>query len=208
MPQPPPIATRTHTPPSFYLTVRRPLHPGVILLAIAAAVAALCCFVYAMGHARHRRLNPDNAGNARSGSATSSAEDDKDDPNQIDTIVLGDPRRRSHARTSRRPRKPRAPHHRHHPAARWRPDRHDSRFPRRPPALRLARRLQPRKRKRARPVPCPARRPAPLSPHSSHYGSRPVASTCSPRKKSSPGSSSSGSATRPRRASKRSAPCR
>ncbi len=89
MQPPPPNATRTLAAPSFYLTGRRPLHPGVLLLAVAAAVGALCLFIYAMGHSRRARFIRE--GDTRSGSATSHADDDQDDPNQIDTIVLGDP---------------------------------------------------------------------------------------------------------------------
>ena len=90
MQPPPPNATRTFVPPSFYQTGRQPLRPGVILLAIAAAAGALCLFILAMGHSRHARLMRDSFRGARSSDATA-ADDDKDDPNQIDTIVLGDP---------------------------------------------------------------------------------------------------------------------
>jgi hypothetical protein len=61
------------TAPSFYLTGRQPLSPGAILLAIVAAVGALSLVLYAMSH----------AGGA--------AQKDDDDPNQIDTVVVGDP---------------------------------------------------------------------------------------------------------------------
>ena len=96
--QPPPTATRTPAAPSFYLTGRQPLRPGVILLAIAVAVGALCLFVYAMGHAKHARRGAGGSGAAGSASGVSAGasaagagDDDDDDPNQIDTIVLGDP---------------------------------------------------------------------------------------------------------------------
>ena len=80
---------RPNLAPTFYLTTRQPLHPAVLLLAIAGAVVALCAFIYAMDQVRHTRLASDRADSASSPS--SHADDDKDDPNQIDTIVLGDP---------------------------------------------------------------------------------------------------------------------
>ena len=91
MQQPPPTPTRIHTSPSFYLTSPQPLRPGVILLAFAAALAALCSFAYAINHARHARLLPDGSGNASSARGSAAGDDKDDDPNQIDTIVLGDP---------------------------------------------------------------------------------------------------------------------
>lgn len=80
--------------PRFYLTGRQPLRPGAILLAIVAAVVALSSVLYALGHTGHPYLTSDKSGADRSPntvSASTSADDDKDDPNQIDTIVLGDP---------------------------------------------------------------------------------------------------------------------
>jgi hypothetical protein len=65
----------TLTAPSFYITGRQPLRPGAILLAIVAAVGALSLVLYALSHSGHA---PFTSG-------------DEDDPNQIDTIVLGDP---------------------------------------------------------------------------------------------------------------------
>jgi hypothetical protein len=62
------------TAPTFYITGRQPLSPGAILLAIVLAVGALSLVLYAMSHA---------------GSAA--AQNDEDDPNQIDTVVVGDP---------------------------------------------------------------------------------------------------------------------
>ena len=76
--------------PSFYVTGRQPLRPGAILLATVAAVSALSSVVYALGHNGHTHFT---SGSSRSANATSSdsAADEKDDPSQIDTIVLGDP---------------------------------------------------------------------------------------------------------------------
>ncbi|WP_035355057.1 hypothetical protein [Edaphobacter aggregans] len=93
MPEPLPTGVPTPTAPSFYITGRQPLRPGAILLATVAAIVALSSVLYALGHTGHAHLTSDSSGAARSASATSgaSAADEKDDPNQIDTIVLGDP---------------------------------------------------------------------------------------------------------------------
>ena len=74
--------------PRFYLTGRQPLRPGVILLAMVVAAGALGGIVYGMGHAGRGRFGSGSYGSA---DARGGEEDDKDDPNQIDTIVLGDP---------------------------------------------------------------------------------------------------------------------
>jgi hypothetical protein len=93
MQQPLPTEVPTLTAPSFYLTARQPLPPGAILLATVAAFAALSSVLYAMEHTRSGHFTSNSSGAARSADATSGAtpDDDKDDPNQIDTIVLGDP---------------------------------------------------------------------------------------------------------------------
>jgi len=72
--------------PSFYLTGRQPLRPGVVLLAILTAVGGLSLLLYAQVHSGHGLLSS----GAGSSSSASDADDD-DDPSQIDTIVLGDP---------------------------------------------------------------------------------------------------------------------
>jgi hypothetical protein len=76
--------------PHFYITSREPLSVGAILLATVAAVSTLSSVVYALGHNGHTHLT---SGYDRSNttSSTNSAAEDKDDPSQIDTIVLGDP---------------------------------------------------------------------------------------------------------------------
>jgi hypothetical protein len=87
-----PTEIPTLTGPSFYLTSRQPPRPGAILLATVAAFAALSSVLYAMGHTRSAHFSSNSSNPARSTDATSGATpDDKDDPNQIDTIVLGDP---------------------------------------------------------------------------------------------------------------------
>ena len=91
MQQPLPTGVPALRAPSFYITGRQPLRPEAILLAIVAAVTALSSVLYAMEHTRHAHLTSDSSGVARSAAASGAAADDKDDPNQIDTIVLGDP---------------------------------------------------------------------------------------------------------------------
>ena len=86
---PPTMPQLPHTgvpTPSFYVTGRQPLRPGAILLATVAAVAALSSVLYALGHTGHVPLT---SSSATSGAAP--AADEKDDPSQIDTIILGDP---------------------------------------------------------------------------------------------------------------------
>jgi len=90
MQQPPSSLARPVAAPAFYLTGRQPLSPGAILLAIFAAVSSLAFIVYAMGHSGAHLL-PGASDSSRSAGGNGSGDDDKDDPNQIDTIVLGDP---------------------------------------------------------------------------------------------------------------------
>ena len=84
-----PLPTGAHAP-SFYLTGRHPFRPGVLLLATLAAAAALASVLYVMGQAARGHLASGRPDASRSASASSGA-DEKDDPNQVDTIVLGDP---------------------------------------------------------------------------------------------------------------------
>jgi hypothetical protein len=86
MQQPHPTDVPTLSAPGFYITGRQPLHPGAILLAIVAAVAALSSVLYALAHTTHAHLTSTSAT-----TGATSAADEKDDPSQIDTIVLGDP---------------------------------------------------------------------------------------------------------------------
>lgn len=90
MQQPLPTGVPTLTAPRFYITSRQPLRPGAILLAIVAAVAALSSVLYALGH-EHAHLTSDGAARSANATTGAAAADDKDDPSQIDTIVLGDP---------------------------------------------------------------------------------------------------------------------
>jgi hypothetical protein len=76
--------------PRFYITGRQPLRPGAILLAAVAAIGAISSVLFAMGHNGHVHLTSGRPG-AGAASEAASADDDKDDPSQIDTIVLGDP---------------------------------------------------------------------------------------------------------------------
>jgi hypothetical protein len=77
--------------PRFYITGRQPLRPEAILLAIVAAVVALSSVLFAMGHNRHGHLAFNSSRSANPTTKAASDADDKDDPSQIDTIVLGDP---------------------------------------------------------------------------------------------------------------------
>ncbi len=81
------------TAPRFYITGRQPLNPKAILLAIVAAAGALSSVLYVLSHSGHGHLTSNGSGATRSAntSTAASADDDKDDPSQIDTIVLGDP---------------------------------------------------------------------------------------------------------------------
>jgi hypothetical protein len=88
MQQPLTTGAPPHTAPRFYITGRQPLSARAILLATVAAVAALSSVLYALGHTGHVPLTSDAA---RSASSASPSADEKDDPSQIDTIVLGDP---------------------------------------------------------------------------------------------------------------------
>jgi hypothetical protein len=92
MQQPLPNKVPTLTAPSFYITGRQPLRPGAILLAAVAAVGALSSVLYALGHTGNAHLTSDSSSAARSSASEAApTADDKDDPSQIDTIVLGDP---------------------------------------------------------------------------------------------------------------------
>jgi hypothetical protein len=94
MRQPLPTGVPTLTAPSFYITSRQPLNPRAILLATVAAIGALSSVLFGLGHTGPTHLTSGSAGAARSASATpgaAPAADEKDDPSQIDTIVLGDP---------------------------------------------------------------------------------------------------------------------
>jgi hypothetical protein len=94
MQQPVPQGVPPVTAPRFYITGRQPLRPGAILLATIAAVGALFSVLYALIHTGHTHVTSGSSGAARSASATPGAaqtDDEKDDPSQIDTIVLGDP---------------------------------------------------------------------------------------------------------------------
>ena len=82
--------------PRFYLTAHQPLRPGAILLATVAAAAALSSVLYALGQTAHPPLPPGSETSRSAGAAPGSTQpatpkDDQDDPNQVDTIAVGDP---------------------------------------------------------------------------------------------------------------------
>jgi hypothetical protein len=82
--------------PPFYLTGRQPISPTAIMLAIVIAVGALSSVLYALSHSGHPHFTSGGTGADRSASATlggppAAGQKDEDDPDQIDTVVLGDP---------------------------------------------------------------------------------------------------------------------
>ena len=96
-PQPLSPAPPTLSGPSFSLTSHQPLGPGTILLALVGAVGALALILFGLDHAGHIHAGSDSSSAGRAASGTPGAQpadedkDEKDDPSQIDTIVLGDP---------------------------------------------------------------------------------------------------------------------
>src|ERR1700761_7057526 len=91
MQQPLPTGVSTAPAPRFYITTRQPLSPGAILLAIVAPVLALFSVLHALAHNGHARLASGVGRSANAATEAASAADEKDDPSQVDTIVLGDP---------------------------------------------------------------------------------------------------------------------
>lgn len=90
-----PIHTGAHTvsAPSFYLIDRQPPRPGALLLAVVVALGALYSLSFARGNTAKAHRTSDSAGAARSAGNTpgpAAQADEKDDPDQVDTIVLGD----------------------------------------------------------------------------------------------------------------------
>src|SRR5947208_2851613 len=92
MQQPHPTGVPSLTAPRFYITGRQPLRPGAILLAVVVAAAVLSAVLDGLAHTGHSHFLSGKPGAARSASltGTTAAADDKDDPSQVDTIVLGD----------------------------------------------------------------------------------------------------------------------
>ncbi len=93
MEQPLPTGAPPRTAPSFYLTGRQPVRPGAIVLALAIGIGGIYAVAFGLGHSKKAHLKSDDSRAARSVSATPAGAppaDEKDDPNQVDTIVLGD----------------------------------------------------------------------------------------------------------------------
>lgn len=84
---------RTLAAPTFYLTGRQGVRPGAVVLGAVLAAGALSSVLWALGHNGHVALGKDGSGHSAGATPEShKADDDKDDdPNQVDTIVLGDP---------------------------------------------------------------------------------------------------------------------
>lgn len=91
MEQPLPSTVPSSSAPSFYITGRQRLGPGALLVATFAAAAVLSSVMYGLGHNARGHWPTGRPTRSASSSAAASPADDKDDPNQIDTIVLGDP---------------------------------------------------------------------------------------------------------------------
>ena len=94
---PPPLATgaAARRGPTFHVIERKPPRPAAILLAALIAAAALSAVAFGLGHSKARHLAEGDSVATRtpggsSGGAPPADSDDKDDPNQVDTIVLGD----------------------------------------------------------------------------------------------------------------------
>lgn len=85
---------RPRNAPSFGVIERKPPRPVAIVLAAVIAGAALSAVAFGLGHSKARRLADGNSASrtpgGSSGNAPSADPDDKDDPSQVDTIVLGD----------------------------------------------------------------------------------------------------------------------
>lgn len=86
-----PTGVPAFTTPRFYVTGRQPLSPKAILLAIVAASIALAAVLYALAHNKAASVTTGADRSSSSAPASAKAGDDSDDPNRIDTIVLGDP---------------------------------------------------------------------------------------------------------------------
>ena len=88
---PPSSEVQILTAPTFYLTVREPLRPAAILIAILTALVALSAVLFALGAASPTHRRQESSHTARSADTTPTKKEEEDDPTQVDTIVLGDP---------------------------------------------------------------------------------------------------------------------
>jgi hypothetical protein len=80
--------------PTFYVIDRQPIRPAAVLLAILTVAVALSLVASGLGHGRGLHLAADDFNPTRSSSTPDGAhdanKDEKDDPSQVDTIVVGD----------------------------------------------------------------------------------------------------------------------
>jgi len=94
--QPPPAnGAPSRSAPSFHVIDRRPPRPAAILLAALIAGATLSAVSFGLGHSKARKFVDDGQSASRTpggaaAGASAADKDDKDDPSQIDTIVIGD----------------------------------------------------------------------------------------------------------------------
>src|ERR1700760_1959542 len=93
MQQPP----KQHGPsgaPTFHLIDRKPPRPAAVFLAILLAATVLTGVAYGLGHTKQLRPTNDPLGATRTPGGDPitprEKEEEKDDPNQVDTIVVGD----------------------------------------------------------------------------------------------------------------------
>jgi hypothetical protein len=87
-PEPPADPSPLRSVPTFYVTSRQPLSPAAILLAIAGVAMALSAVLFALSH---NGQGHKTSGTDRAASKAADQKDADDDPNQVDTIVIGDP---------------------------------------------------------------------------------------------------------------------
>jgi hypothetical protein len=77
--------------PTFHLIERQRPRPIAVLLAIVVAGSGLFSVAYGLNHSKAAKLARDNGDPGRSlNTPGGKAAEDKDDPSQVDTIVLGD----------------------------------------------------------------------------------------------------------------------
>ena len=85
---------RPRSAPSFGVIERKPPRAAAILLAAVIAGVALSAVAFGLGHGKTGRFADGNSASRPPGSspgeAHSADQDNKDDPTQVDTIVLGD----------------------------------------------------------------------------------------------------------------------
>lgn len=84
-----------YSAPRFYVSERQPLRRGSVVFAVLLAAAVLYAVSYSLRHNGQVRAGADQdeptRASAEAATSKPPADDEDDDPNQIDTIVLADP---------------------------------------------------------------------------------------------------------------------